>query len=215
MIQRSPGTAGCRFTGLKRGLSLQLAKFNKASGSVRSTSRNKPLLPTLPEEPSERLVGGPIVTVADSTPPTTRLTVTKPFSSPVSHPVYLIGSLATYSLIAFDVFAPNSLHLLQPIDQALHEATLANIDPEVRRTLFAGVFSNWWIISGAIGWIFTTATASVSSVQHPPSRKQPSSLLYIRQGESVDRVRHVRSDYTVVMAREESCGHIAVRRFAD
>ncbi|EFJ43084.1 hypothetical protein VOLCADRAFT_106968 [Volvox carteri f. nagariensis] len=81
------------------------------------------------------------------------------FASAVGHPSILITSLAAYSMITYDIFGPTSLHVLQPVDQAFHHAVQASIDPELRRHLFGEVLSNWWIMAGSLGWIFTTATA--------------------------------------------------------
>lgn len=69
----------------------------------------------------------------------------------------LLG-LALYSAVAIDVFDPNSAHLLQPLDTAVHQAALS-IDPMVRKQVFGGVVSNGFIMAAAVGWIFTTATA--------------------------------------------------------
>ncbi|KXZ56195.1 hypothetical protein GPECTOR_1g169 [Gonium pectorale] len=63
------------------------------------------------------------------------------------------------SCVAVDVFSPDSAHVLAPLDQGLHEAVLANIDPAVRKALFGGLLSNAWIMAASVGWIFTTATA--------------------------------------------------------
>ncbi|GLC36016.1 hypothetical protein PLESTM_000393000 [Pleodorina starrii] len=81
------------------------------------------------------------------------------FSSPVSHPSFFIIGLTVYSMVAMDVFYPDGLHLLQPVDQAIHQAVLENIDPALRRQLFGNVVSNVWSLASSVGWIFATATA--------------------------------------------------------
>ncbi len=64
-----------------------------------------------------------------------------------------------------DVFDPHSLHLLQPLDQAAHEAAQSLqgvMDPELRRFLFGRLLSNGCALAASLGWIFATATALVS-----------------------------------------------------
>ncbi|GLI61612.1 hypothetical protein VaNZ11_004033 [Volvox africanus] len=62
-------------------------------------------------------------------------------------------------MISIDVFSPNSLHLLQPFDAAIHQSALSNTSPGFRHQLFGNILSNWWTLAGSVGWIFTTATA--------------------------------------------------------
>ncbi|GIL56161.1 hypothetical protein Vafri_11572 [Volvox africanus] len=96
----------------------------------------------------------PAQLVADRSPPAATA-----FSIQVSHPLVFIASLAIYSMISIDVFSPNSLHLLQPFDEAIHQSALSNISPGFRQQIFGNILSNWWTMAGSVGWIFTTATA--------------------------------------------------------
>ncbi|KAG2442075.1 hypothetical protein HYH02_009866 [Chlamydomonas schloesseri] len=82
-----------------------------------------------------------------------------PFSSPVAHPAVFAAGLTLYSMVAVDVFHPDSAHLLQPLDSGLHEWVLSNLDPGLRRSVFGSVVSNVWLLVATLGWIFTTATA--------------------------------------------------------
>ncbi|PNH12474.1 hypothetical protein TSOC_000578 [Tetrabaena socialis] len=81
------------------------------------------------------------------------------FSSPVAHPAFIVLGLTAYSAVAIDVFVPDSLHLLQPMDEALHQWTLSTIDPAVRKQLFGGVLSNGWTVTATFGWIAATSAA--------------------------------------------------------
>ncbi|PNW80719.1 hypothetical protein CHLRE_07g327100v5 [Chlamydomonas reinhardtii] len=92
--------------------------------------------------------------LASSTP-----AATAAFSSPIAHPAVFVSGLVLYSVVAVDVFHPDSAHLLQPLDSGLHEWVLSNLDPGLRRALFGTVLSNGWLLAATIGWIFTTATA--------------------------------------------------------
>ncbi|GIM10367.1 hypothetical protein Vretimale_14112 [Volvox reticuliferus] len=96
----------------------------------------------------------PAQLVADRTPP-----AASEFSIPVSHPLVFVANLAIYSMISIDVFSPDSLHLLQPFDEAVHQSALSNLSPGFWQQVFGNVFSNWWTMAGSVGWIFTTATA--------------------------------------------------------
>ncbi|KAG2497827.1 hypothetical protein HYH03_004097 [Edaphochlamys debaryana] len=76
----------------------------------------------------------------------------------IAHPAFLLGGLSVYSLIAWDVFAPDAPHLLQPLDAGLHAAVQENLDPAVRQILSKPV-SNFFLVAASVGWIFATAAA--------------------------------------------------------
>lgn len=75
----------------------------------------------------------------------------------LGHPVYLTASLTGFALIAFDVFAPNSPHLLLPIDQAVHHWA-QGIDPDLRKGFFDHLLSNISTLFATVGWLVATAT---------------------------------------------------------
>lgn len=71
-----------------------------------------------------------------------------------------IAALLTgFAAVSFDVFAPNSAHLLADIDAALHEWVVANTAANNSTT--AKLMSNMPILVGIIGWVTTTVLALV------------------------------------------------------
>ena len=79
-------------------------------------------------------------------------------TSLVSRPTFVLAAAVTFSIIAFDVNSPNSLHLLpQNIDQPAHAWVKANLPVPIKNLVAEKLVSDLFITGGIAGWVLAGA----------------------------------------------------------
>jgi membrane-associated phospholipid phosphatase len=81
----------------------------------------------------------------------------------VAQPQFLAGCLLAFSLVAADIFAPASLHLLPGLDLQLHQLVLATTGSTWRREVADLAVSDTFITAAMLGWL---ASSSVALARH-------------------------------------------------
>lgn len=76
----------------------------------------------------------------------------------IGNPVYIVLGLLGFSAVAHDVFSPDSMHLLAPLDHAGNSLTQF-FDFPTRKYFWGKFVSNGFIWSASAAWIVATAAA--------------------------------------------------------
>jgi len=112
-----------------------------------------PDMPEMPEMPDSEEVGNALL---DATGLPRKTAV--PMPSWLDNPIFTLAAAAAFGLIAYDVNAPDSVHLLQPIDQGIHHWVGAHTSADFRKYVADLAISDVWPIALVSGWIYVSAT---------------------------------------------------------
>ena len=74
-----------------------------------------------------------------------------------------LGALASFAVVAADVFGSQPLHLLPHIDRAVHLWVVNHVVQELRQSLFEEWVSDLFIVPGLLAWPTLTAVSILRS----------------------------------------------------
>ena len=104
----------------------------------------------------------------------------------VSRPGFVLAAAVTFSIIAFDVNSPNSLHLLpQGIDQPAHAWVKANLPVPVKNLVAEKLVSDIFITGGIGGWVLAGAAGIGKGRWNGVKRLLIALFMYVFGGGSV------------------------------
>lgn len=104
----------------------------------------------------------------------------------VSRPGFLLAAAVGFSVIAFDVNNPASLHFLpQNIDQPAHAWVKANLPVPIKNLVAEKLVSDLFITGGIAGWVLAGAAGISKSGWNGVKRLAIVLLLYVFGGGSV------------------------------
>ena len=104
----------------------------------------------------------------------------------VSQPAFLLATAIGFSVIAFDVANPASLHILpQYIDQPAHAWVKSYLPPAIKNLVAEKLVSDLFITAGIAGWVAAGIAGVVKSGRPGVKRITIALLFYVFGGGSV------------------------------
>ena len=145
-------------------------------------SGRKPLICNASYRKAQKPAPAPQASEAVQSPETASLTMT-PL---VSRPSFLLATAVGFSIIAFDINSPASLHILpQYFDQPTHAWVKSNLPVPIKKLVAEKLVSDLFITGGIAGWV-AAASAGIAKTGWPGVKRLViAMLLYVLGGGSV------------------------------
>ena len=117
----------------------------------------------------------------------------------VSRPGFLLAAAVGFSVIAFDVNNPASLHFLpHNIDQPAHAWVKANLPVPIKNLVAEKLVSDLFITGGIAGWVLAGAAGISKSGWNGVKRLAIVLFLYVFGGGSVQHGKQSKNNHACV-----------------